>query len=81
MVSQARQLGTFLLCRHSGTLLCIPFAPSQVAVKYGLSSGLKPLNSPYFTATAEEDRADGGVAKRAPSLISYLVSVDVYAGD
>ena len=24
---------------------------------------------------------DGGVAKRAPSLISYLGSVDVHAGD
>lgn len=24
---------------------------------------------------------DGGVAKRAPSLISYLNSVDVHAGD
>ena len=27
------------------------------------------------------DGFDGGVAKRAPSLISYLDSVDVYAGD
>ena len=35
----------------------------------------------YFTATAEEDRADGGVAKSAPSLISYLGSVDIHAGD
>ena len=34
----------------------------------------------YFTAT-EEGRVDGGVAKRAPSLISYLDSVDVHAGD
>lgn len=55
--------------------------PSYVAVKYGLFSGLKPLNSPYFTATAEEGGVDGGVAKRAPSLISYLGSVDVHAGD
>ncbi len=38
-------------------------------------------NRNYFTATAEEDRVDGGVAKRAPSLISYLGSVDVHAGD
>lgn len=53
MVSQARQIGTFLLCRHLGTLLSMTSLASVQAK----------------------------VAKRAPSLISYLGSVDVHAGD
>ena len=58
MVSQARHIGTFLLCRHLGTLLCIPCA-LIVVVKYGLFYGFRPLNNPYFTAI-EEGGVDGG---------------------
>lgn len=53
MVSHAWQIGTFLLCRHFGTLL-----------------GIASLAS-----------VQAKVAKRAPSLISCLGSVDVHAGD
>lgn len=53
MVSQARHIGTFLLCRYFGTLL-----------------GISSLAS-----------VQAKVAKRAPSLISCLGSVDVHAGD
>lgn len=53
MVSQARQIGTFLFCRHFGTLLDMASLASVQAK----------------------------VAKRAPSLICYLGSVDVHAGD